>query len=110
MLKSIRSKVKLHLISASEGDLKSVKNLIKNNIDINYQSKNFTALIIASKIGNIEVVKSLITAGADLDVIGDRGFTALMWASYSDHTAAIKASVLTPILIAKIFLDGLLLK
>ena len=42
-------------------------------------SKNETALIVATKNGNFDVVKILLDNGADIDAKDDEGKTALDW-------------------------------
>lgn len=72
------------LIEACEyGDLKELKSILKSGIDINkkYKDRNDeTALIVASKKGNLEIVKCLIENRADVNAEDNDGWTALMYA------------------------------
>ena len=51
------------------------------------------ALIRASKLGHLEVVRSLIEAGADLNLKTEEGWTALMYACENDHLEVVKSLV-----------------
>lgn len=64
-----------------ENDIEKVKQLIKN-VDINWQEpeEGYTLLHIAVDAKNIEVVKILIEAGADVTIEDPFGETALQWA------------------------------
>jgi|GEM_PF-2166964 ankyrin repeat protein len=54
---------------ARRGDLKALKVRIAAGEDVNAGSEQGTALVQASKAGHIEVVRALVTAGADLEVM-----------------------------------------
>jgi len=57
---------------------------LANNLDI--QNENgITALMFASRNGNIEMVNKLINFGANLDIQNHRGETALMDAILNGH-------------------------
>ena len=77
-------------IAACEGHLEVVKFLIKQNTEIN---SDYHPLIIASDMGNEDVVEELIKSGAEVDRIQMRGseiYTALRVAIQEDHVAAAK--------------------
>ena len=77
--------------SAERGDYVEVKKLIEEGADVNAQDKQgFTALMIASKEGNIEIAKLLIEEGANVNAEDEMGFTALMLASRNGHIAIVK--------------------
>lgn len=64
------SKVDELVIAALSGDLKQVKTLIKQGVDINTKSiMGGTALMAASFEGHLEVVKYLISKGANVNVM-----------------------------------------
>jgi serine/threonine-protein phosphatase 6 regulatory ankyrin repeat subunit B len=50
-------------------------------------------LINAAQKGDLAQVKSLITAGVDVNAKNDRGFTALMGASQDDDVEVVQALV-----------------
>ena len=64
-----------------ENDIARFEQLIKN-VDINWQEpeEGYTLLHIAAETKNIEIVKMLIKAGADVTIEDPFGQTALQWA------------------------------
>jgi len=58
--------------------------------DINMGRQNSTPLMIAAKYGFPEVVKMLLEAGADPNLVNDIGFTALEEAEYNDHPEIVE--------------------
>lgn len=55
-------------LSASKGDIKTVKSLITEGVDVDAKdNEGLTALMSASFKGHIEVVKALLAAGADIN-------------------------------------------
>ena len=69
-------------------------------IDINLRSRatkydigGESALIKAARQGNVEIVLSLIRAGADLNIANDKGDTALHVAVEAGHVAVVEALV-----------------
>ena len=66
-----------------EGNLKQVKSLIEQGVNVNAKSKELggiTALMLASGAGNLEMVKYLVSKGADVNAESMGFLTALMWA------------------------------
>ena len=49
-----------------------------------------TALMLASRIGRLEVVRVLLEYGADKDLAGNHGRTALMHASQAAHWEVVR--------------------
>lgn len=68
------------------------KELLKHDPDVNFQNPGkMTALMIASKLGNIDVVEAILAVDAtvDVDVQNERGRTALMLAARNCRTSSI---------------------
>lgn len=55
--------------------------------------KELTAIIVASRYGQLEIVESLIKSGADVNARDMHGRTALQWASMIGHPAVVKALI-----------------
>ena len=75
------------LKAVQQGDVYTVKEAIKNgvNVDSRKSEGSDTPLIIASLNGNIEIVKLLLAAGADVRLTGDFEVTAVDSASGGEH-------------------------
>jgi ankyrin repeat protein len=73
-------------------DIAMIKEAVLNGA--NYQLKNEktgeTAFLIAAEKGDLELVKSLIEKGVDINQADKTGQTALMGAAYYDHFDIIK--------------------
>ena len=81
---------------SKKGDLQGVKRCIEQDgVDINYTDCfGETALIRASQNGHLEIVKYLISKGANMDYLcSDIHYTALMWASMEGHLEIVKVLV-----------------
>ena len=71
-----------------KSDLKKAKMVLSNGTDINNTSRLINGpspLIYASSWNKIEIVKLLITYGADVNIKDKNGLTALMWAARKGH-------------------------
>mmetsp|Transcript_5917 Transcript_5917/g.17020 ORF Transcript_5917/g.17020 Transcript_5917/m.17020 type:complete len:928 (-) Transcript_5917:85-2868(-) len=72
--------------AASDGDVKSLKALLKDGVDANERDwDQLTALIPAASGGHMDAVKLLIKEGADVNARDKDGITALMEAAIMDH-------------------------
>jgi ankyrin repeat protein len=65
--------------------VKEVKRLIENYCDVkwlvNRKSKSgFTPLMMAAMYGRLEIIKILVEAGADVDVVDENNVSVLEWA------------------------------
>lgn len=75
-------------LSIHRGDIETVKKLLlKKNLDIKSISPNekYSALIFASKTGELEIVKILVKNGADLNYKDINGQTAIDHARENNH-------------------------
>lgn len=69
------------LRAAASGDLNRLRALVAQGISINSTNKaNQTALILAVAFKQIEIVKYLVAAGADVNIEDELGLTAIDWA------------------------------
>lgn len=80
--------------SARDGDIGTIKKLIKLGVNVNSKkNNNDTALIWASENGHIQIVKLLLQAGADLEHKNKSGNTALYYACLEDHDEIVSLLV-----------------
>ena len=83
---------------ASRGNLKAVRDLInaEANVDVQDEKKR-TALMLASKKSHLDIVKTLVNAGAALNLQGNEGGyggnTALMYACRHGHLEVVKTLI-----------------
>ena len=78
--------------AAENGDVNTVEEVIKSGRDINARDSEYgnTALIIAAGAGNVEIVKLLLDAGADIGATGFFEITAVRAASGNEHWDIVK--------------------
>jgi ankyrin repeat protein len=82
--------------AAQRGDLPAVTTLIQSGVDVNARriGDHWTALMAASRQGNLEVVQALLAAKADVNAgagPGEDGITALFLASDRGGLAVVQA-------------------
>ena len=77
--------------ACQNGDLRAVKKLINEAIDVNFKDKNgYTALMYACTLGHDKIVKYLLNApGIDVNLKNERGSTALMYACSEGNDKAV---------------------
>ncbi len=76
----------------SKNETKSAIDCIENNVAINYVDENGnTALIIAAKNGNKEIVKELLKKGANTVIRNGNNDAAINLAKANNHTEIVKA-------------------
>lgn len=73
-------KVNSFCVSIAKGDIETVKKLIKRGEDINEKSNGMTPVMYAAKFNRTDILKLLISQGADLKAKSDKGMTALKYA------------------------------
>ncbi len=73
-------KVNSFCVSIAKGDVETVKKLIKRGEDINEKSNGMTPVMYAAKFNRTEILKLLISQGANLKAKSDKGMTALKYA------------------------------
>jgi ankyrin repeat protein len=73
------------------GDLAALQQLLHQDVAINSKDRyGQTALMIAAKLGRVEVVRFLVQRGADLNVTAKYNLTALMLAVLNGHTEIVR--------------------
>jgi ankyrin repeat protein len=84
-------KVNSFCVSIAKGDLETVQKLIARGADVNEKSNGMTPVMYAAKFNRTEILKLLITHGADLRAKSDKKMTALKYAELhgAEDTAAI---------------------
>ena len=75
-----------------ENDLNGVKKAVENGADIETKKDiyGWTALILATKNGRLEIVKYLIDQKADIEAKDNDGWTALILAANNGHLEIVK--------------------
>lgn len=71
-------------------DIDTIKQLVLNGADINYQSKfGWTILLEAARTGNLQTLEEVIKLGADINVMDMKFRNALYWAMYNNHPKVV---------------------
>ena len=83
----LKNKVKV-FVSNSSTTLKM--QLFSLTIFYKQNRSGYTALIFAVEYNNIEMVKLLLNAGANIDKQDDQGYTALIRAAYNNYREIVK--------------------
>ena len=81
-------KVSPFCISVAKGDLETVKKLINLGTDVNQKSNGMTPAMYAARFNRTEILKLLISNGANLKVKSDKGMTAKKYAELSNAKEA----------------------
>jgi len=71
-----------------KGDVESVKKFIEYGADVNELSNGLTPLMIAARYNKTEIIKFLLSKGANLKQKDEHGFTALKHAELSNAKEA----------------------
>ncbi len=72
-----------------KGDIEAVKKFIQYGSDVNETSNGMTALMLAARYNQVEIVKLLLKNGAEKEVKDEKGFTALKYAELSNAVGSV---------------------
>lgn len=80
------------LIEAAEyGDIKRIKELIKNGVNVNTPNANgFTAITIAAMNNNLDMLRLLLSAGANPYIRAKNNQNAVDWAHAHDNKEMLR--------------------
>lgn len=95
-------KVNSFCVSIAKGDIDTVKKLLKRGEDVNEKSNGMTPVMYAAKFNRTEILKLLISQGANLKAKSDKGMTA---AKYAELHGAHDAEAIIKDALAKIKKD-----
>lgn len=84
-------KVSPFCVSIAKGDIETVKKLLDLGADVNQKSNGMTPVMYAAKYNRTEILKLLISKGANLKTKSDRGMTA---EEYAELHGANEAKVI----------------
>ncbi|OIQ18146.1 ankyrin repeat domain-containing protein [Lacinutrix sp. MedPE-SW] len=73
-----------------KGDIETVKTLINLGENINKKSRGMTPSMFAARYNRVEILKLLISNGADLKTKCKKGMTALKYAELSNASESYK--------------------
>lgn len=83
-------KVSPFCVSIAKGDLETVTKLIELGMDVNETSNGMTPAMYAARYNRTEILKLLISKGADLKAKSHQELTALKYAQASNAHEAVK--------------------
>ncbi|MCC9070465.1 ankyrin repeat domain-containing protein [Flavobacterium sp. F-65] len=72
-----------------KGDLETVKKLIENGAKVNKFSGGLTPLMTAARYNKVEIIKFLLSKGANPYTTADNGYNALKFAEVSKAVDAV---------------------
>ena len=75
-------------LAISNGEVEVVKKFIKYGADVNERTNGMTPLMYAARYNQTEIIKLLISNGADVKAKCKNGLTALKYAEISNATEA----------------------
>lgn len=80
----------LFINAAANGDVGTLHDLIKENLDVNaVDGIGATALMYAARNNQIECIKTLLDAGANPSLKTNKGHTAMWFAENNSHAASV---------------------
>ena len=77
-------------IAISKGDIEVVKKFIEYGVDVNEKSNGMSPLMVAARYNKVEIIKILLSNGANLKAKDEKGFTALKHAELSHANEAVQ--------------------
>jgi uncharacterized protein len=77
-------------VAISKGDVESVRKFIEYGADVNEVSNGMSPLMIAARYNKTEIIKLLLSKGANLKQKDENGFTALKHAELSNAKEAVE--------------------
>ena len=77
-------------VAISKGDIEVVKKFIEYGSDVNEKSNGMTPLMLAARYNKVEIIKILLSNGANLNAKDEKGFTALKYAELSHANEAVQ--------------------
>ncbi|WP_316632498.1 ankyrin repeat domain-containing protein [uncultured Flavobacterium sp.] len=72
-----------------EGDIESVKKIIKYGANVNKLSRDMSPLMLAARFNKFEIIKILLANGANPAMENEKGFIALNYAEYAKANESI---------------------
>lgn len=79
------------LLAIRAGRPQHVRQLLDKGAHAYIQDDQWSALMMASFLGNIEIVSALLGKDSNIDAANDDGVTALMFAASAGHTDVVRA-------------------
>jgi ankyrin repeat protein len=76
-------------VAISKGDIETVKKFIEYGANINKVFDGMSPLMAAARYNQVEIMKFLVSKGAQLDTENEKGYTALKYAEVSKAKEAI---------------------
>ncbi|KIA95571.1 ankyrin repeat domain-containing protein [Flavobacterium sp. KMS] len=83
-------------VAISKGDIDTVKKFIEYGADVNKVIDKMSPLMAAARYNRVEIIKFLVSKGAELDTENENGYTALKYAEVSkakDAAAFLKTII-----------------
>jgi ankyrin repeat protein len=80
-------------VAISKGDFETVKKFIEYGANVNRVLDGMSPLMAAARYNQVEIMKFLVSKGAELDTENEKGYTALKYAEVSkakEATAFLK--------------------
>lgn len=76
-------------VAISKGDSETAKKIIEYGGDVNQSFNGMTPLMVAARYNNVEMIKVLLSKGANFNTKDEKGNTALKHAELSNAKEAV---------------------